>query len=45
MRMFPSERDRRASDTRTVSWLFRAMFLVVTGYGLAVATHYAFGWW
>lgn len=43
--MFPSERERQVSDTRTVSWFFLAMFILLIGYGVAVAIHYLLGWW
>jgi hypothetical protein len=45
MRIFPSERERQASDTRTVWWFVRVMILVVAAYGIAVAVHYLLGWW
>lgn len=45
MKVFPSERERQASDTRTASWFFRVMFLVLIGYGVVVAVHYLLGWW
>ncbi|HKV98806.1 MAG TPA: hypothetical protein VJN96_03220 [Vicinamibacterales bacterium] len=45
MKVFPSERERQASDTRTVSWFFLVMFVLVIAYGLAVAAHYMLGWW
>lgn len=45
MRVFPSERERRASDTRTVFWFFRVMFVVVVVYGLILAGRYLLGWW
>jgi hypothetical protein len=45
MKIFPSERDRQASDTRTVSWFFRTIFVLLIGYGVAVVIHYVLGWW
>ena len=45
MKMLPSERDRQASDTRTASWFFLAMFVLLLGYGIVVAVHYRLGWW
>jgi hypothetical protein len=45
MRIFPSERERQASDTRTVSWFFRVIVVVAMAYGVAVAIHYLLGWW
>ena len=44
MNVFPSERERRASDRRTASWFFRAMFALLIGYGFIVAVHYVLGW-
>lgn len=45
MKVFPSARDRQASDTRTVSWFFSAMFVSLVGYAVGVAVHYLLGWW
>ena len=45
MKAFPSERERQASDTRTVSWFFRVIFIVLIAYGLVLAGHYLLGWW
>ena len=44
MKVFPSERDRQKSDTRTVSWFFSAMFIVTLAYGAIVAVHYLGLW-
>ena len=40
MKMFPSERERQASDTRTVSWFFVVMLVLLMGYAAMVAVHY-----
>jgi hypothetical protein len=45
MKAFPSERERQASDTRTVSWFFRVIFIVLIAYGLVLAGRYLLGWW
>jgi hypothetical protein len=45
MRIFPSERERQASDTRTLGWFFRVTVFVVIAYGVTVAGHYLLGWW
>jgi hypothetical protein len=45
MKVFPSERERQASDSRTVGWFFLAMFVLLIGYGAVVAVHYLLGWW
>ena len=45
MRLFPSERERQASDSRTVGSLFRVMFLILVAYGFAIAGRYLLGWW
>ena len=43
MRVFPSERERQASDTRTVSWFFVVMLVLLIGYGATVAVRYLLG--
>jgi hypothetical protein len=45
MKVFPSERERQASDTRTVSWFFRVILVLLIVYGVVLAIHYLFGWW
>ena len=40
MKVFPSERERHASDRRTVAWFFRAMFVLLVGYGAMVAVRH-----
>ncbi len=45
MRVFPSERERQASDNKTLAWFFRIMFVVLVGFGLVLAGRYLLGWW
>ena len=45
MKAFSSERERQASDTRTVSWFFRIIFVVLIAFGLILAGRYLLGWW
>lgn len=45
MKAVPSERERQASDTRTVSWFFRIMFVVLMAFGLMLAGRYLLGWY
>lgn len=44
MKLFPSERDRQKSDTRTVSWFYLFMFIVTVAYGVIGAVLYLLRW-
>ncbi len=43
MKVFPSERERQASDTRTVCWFFVVMFVLLIGFGTVVAVRHVLG--
>jgi hypothetical protein len=45
MKLFPSERERQKSDTRTVLFLFKVIAIVTVAFAAIVAGHYLLGWW
>jgi hypothetical protein len=45
MRLFPSERERQRSDSRTALFFFKVMTIVMSLYIAVTAVHYLLGWW
>jgi predicted nucleic acid-binding Zn ribbon protein len=44
MRLFPSERERQRSDTRTVLFFFKAIALLTVAFVVVLILHRLLGW-